>query len=173
MNKMKHLLFTLSLSLMIGGVIQAQKIAVVDINAVLSELPEYIAAQQEIDRIAADWNQDISREFDKVKSMYNKYQAEQVLLSNEVRAQREDEIKRKEAEVRDLQKRKFGPEGELFLKRREIVNPIQEKVFGAIETYAQDMGFDLIIDKAGSAGVLFVSKDFDKTDLIKRRLGIR
>lgn len=170
---MKHLLFTLSLSLMIGGVIQAQKIAVVDINAVLSELPEYIAAQQEIDRIAADWNQDISREFDKVKSMYNKYQAEQVLLSNEVRAQREDEIKRKEAEVRDLQKRKFGPEGELFLKRREIVNPIQEKVFGAIETYAQDMGFDLIIDKAGSAGVLFVSKDFDKTDLIKRRLGIR
>lgn len=173
MKNIKHLLFAMSLLTMTTGVLSAQKIAVVDINAVLSELPEYIAAQQEIDRIAADWNQDISREFDKVKSMYNKYQAEQVLLSKEVRAQREEEIKQKEAEVRELQKRKFGPEGELFLKRREIINPIQEKVFGAIETYARDMGFDLIIDKAGSAGVLFVSQDFDKTELIKRRLGIR
>ncbi len=151
----------------------AQKIAVIDINAVLAELPEYIQAQQEIDRIAADWNQEIAGEFDKVKSMYNKYQAEEVLLSDEVRAQREEEIKNKEREVRDLQKRKFGPEGELFLKRREIINPIQEKVFAAIETYALDMGYDIVLDKAGSAGVLFVGDEFDKTDLIKRRLGIR
>ncbi len=151
----------------------SQKIAIVDINAVLTELPEYISAQQEIDKIAADWNQNVAQEFDKVKSMYNKYQAEQVLLSDEVRAQREEEIRQKEKEVRELQKRKFGPEGELFLKRREIVNPIQDKVFGAIESYALDMGFDVIFDKSGSAGVLFVGEKFDKTDIIKRRLGIR
>ena len=169
----KKALGTLLLGVIFTGMLYAQKVAVVDINAVLAELPEYINAQQEIDKIAADWNQEISKEFDKVKSMYNKYQAEQVLLSNEVRDQLEEEIMQKEAEVRELQKRKFGPEGELFLKRREIINPIQEKVFAAIETYAQDMGFDLIIDKAGSAGVLFVSDEFDKTDLIKRRLGIR
>ena len=153
--------------------LSAQKIAIVDINAVLAELPEYISAQQEIDKIAADWNQDIAREFDEVKSMYNKYQAEQVLLSDEVRAQREEDIRLKEKEVRELQKRKFGPEGELFLKRREIINPIQDKVFSAIETYALDMGFDVIFDKSGSAGVLFVGDKFDKTDIIKRRLGIR
>jgi outer membrane protein len=173
MNKLKTIISLMSLCLLMQISINAQKIAVIDINAVLSELPEYISAQQEIDKIAADWNQDIAREFDKVKSMYNKYQAEQVLLSDEVRAQREDEIKQKEAQVRELQKRKFGSEGELFLKRREIVNPIQEKVFAAIETYALDMGVDLILDKAGSAGVLFVGEEFDKTDLIKRRLGIR
>lgn len=173
MKNIKTILSTLGLMMLLITTSFAQKIAVIDINAVLSELPEYIAAQQEIDKIAADWNQDIAQEFDKVKSMYNKYQAEQVLLSDEVRAQREDEIMQKETEVRDLQKRKFGSEGELFLKRREIINPIQEKVFAAIETYALDMGVDLILDKAGSAGVLFVGDEFDKTDLIKRRLGIR
>lgn len=173
MNKIQTLLGAIVLTLLMSQGVKAQKIAIVDINAVLTELPDYISAQQEIDKIAADWNQDIAREFDKVKSMYNKYQAEQVLLSTEVRAQREEEIAQKERQVRELQKRKFGPEGELFLKRREIINPLQDKVFGAIETYALDMGFDIVLDKAGSAGVLFVGDKFDKTDIIKRRLGIR
>jgi len=145
--------FVFSVFLISSGM--AQKIAIVDINAVLTELPEYLEAQTELDKIAAEWNQDIANEYDKIKSLYNKYQAEQVLLSDEVRAQREDEIMQKEAQVRELQKRKFGQEGELFLKRREIINPIQERVFGAI------------------AGVLFASDEFDKTALIKRRLGIR
>jgi len=161
------------LSLLMSFTSYAQKIAVVDINAVLQELPEYLNAQQDIDKIAAEWNQEIAGEYDKIKSLYNKYQAEQVLLSDEVKAQREEEIMQKEKIVRELQKRKFGSEGELFLKRREIINPIQEKVFGAIESFALDRGYDLVLDKAGSAGVLFVGDDFDKTDLIKRRLGIR
>ena len=151
----------------------AQKIAVIDINAVLQELPEYLSAQQQLDEIAATWNQEIAAEYDKIKSLYNKYQAEQVLLSEEVKQQREEEIMQKEKIVRELQKRKFGAEGELFLKRREIVNPIQERVFAAIEEFAVDRGYDLVLDKAGSAGVLFVGEDYDKTDLIKRRLGIR
>lgn len=166
-------LFALFFAAFLSTTTFAQKIAVIDINAVLTELPEYTQAQQELDRIAAEWNQEIAAEYDKIKSLYNKYQAEQVLLSDEVKQQREDEIMQKERIVRELQKRKFGPEGELFLKRREIVNPIQEKVFAAIESFALDRGYDLVLDKAGSAGVLFVGDEFDKTDLIKRRLGIR
>ena len=166
-------LSTLILATLFFVGLHAQKIAVVDITAVLQELPEYVSAQQELDRIAAEWNQEIAGEYDKIKSLYNKYQAEQVLLSDEVKAQREEEIMQKEQMVRELQKRKFGSEGELFLKRREIINPIQDKVFAAIETFALDRGYDLVLDKAGSAGVLFVGDDFDKTDLIKRRLGIR
>ena len=164
---------TLVAALILTCSVYAQKIAVIDINAVLQELPEYITAQEELDRIAAEWNQEIAAEYDKIKSLYNKYQAEQVLLSEEVQQQREEEIMSKEKMVRELQKRKFGSEGELFLKRREIINPIQEKVFGAIEQFALDRGYDLVLDKAGSAGVLFVGEEFDKTDLIKRRLGIR
>ena len=164
---------SLIVALLMNYALSAQKIAVIDINAVLQELPEYITAQDELDRIAAEWNQEIAAEYDKIKSLYNKYQAEQVLLSEEVQAQREEEIMSKERMVRELQKRKFGSEGELFLKRREIINPIQEKVFAAIEQFALDRGYDLVLDRAGSAGVLFVGEDYDKTDLIKRRLGIR
>lgn len=172
MNRIKTI-STILLGSLLWISTNAQKIAVVDINAVLQELPEYASAQQELDKVAAEWNQEIAGEYDKIKSLYNKYQAEQVLLSDEVKSQREEEIMQKEKMVRDLQKRKFGSEGELFLKRREIINPIQEKVFAAIETFALDRGYDLVLDKAGSAGVLFVGEEFDKTDLIKRRLGIR
>ncbi|MEL6122793.1 MAG: OmpH family outer membrane protein [Bacteroidota bacterium] len=172
---MTKYLLTLALAVFLIGApsIQAQKIAVIDINAVLTDLDEYKEAQVRLDKIAAEWNQEIAAEYDKIKSLYNKYQAEQVMLSEEVRAQREEEIMQKEKQVRELQKRKFGQEGELFLKRREIINPIQERVFAAIETFAVDRGYDIILDKSGEAGVLFAGGDYDKTDLIKRRLGIR
>lgn len=148
---------------------QAQRIAVVDINAVLSAVPEYKVAEAEIDRIAAEWRQEVSKEYDKIKSLYNKYQAEQVLLSDDAKTEKENEIIKKEEEVRELQKLKFGPDGELFKKRQQMVTPIQDKVFTAINDYAADRGYDLIFDKAGSAGLLFTSPDFDKTeDIIKK-----
>ena len=171
--KIRNTILSLVICAALWVTADAQKIAVVDISAVLQELPEYITAQQQLDEIAAEWNQEIANEYDKIKSLYNKYQAEQVLLSDEVKDQRQDEIMQKEQMVRELQKRKFGGEGELFLKRRELINPIQDKVFAAIETFALDRGYDLVLDKAGSAGVLFVGNEYDKTDLIKRRLGIR
>ena len=80
--------------------------------------------------------------------MYNKYQAEQVLLSDDIRKQREQEIMDKEAAVRELQKRRFGPEGDLFKKRQDLVSPVQSKVFAAIEDFANDRGYDIIFDKA-------------------------
>lgn len=150
--------------------LSAQRIAVVDINAVLSEMTEYKAAQTLIDETAAQWRQEISKEQDKVKSLYNKYQAEQVLLTDEVKKQREEEIVAKEGEVREMQKRRFGPDGDLFKKRQQMVAPIQDKVFATIEAYAADRGFDIIIDKAGSAGLLFVKPEFDKTEDIKKKL---
>jgi outer membrane protein len=151
----------------------SQKIALVDINDVLSNMPEYKAAQTELDQLSATWRQEIAVEFDKVKSMYNKFQAEQVLLSAEEKIKKEDEIVKKEAEVRDLQKRKFGPEGELFTKRQEMVAPIQEKVFSAIELYAAEKGFDIIFDKGGATGLLFSTAEYDKTGDLKKKLGIK
>jgi outer membrane protein len=170
---MKNLLIISALAFASTFGLSAQKIAIVDINAILADMPAYQKAQEELDKVAAEWRQEIAQEYDNIKSLYNKYQAEQVLLSDEVKKQREDEIMDKEKDVRALQKGKFGPEGELFLMRRELVNPIQEKVFDAIEQYALESSYDLILDKAGSAGVLFVSEEYDKTDLIRRRLSIR
>lgn len=166
---MKKIIYTLAFVAIALVSSNAQRIAIVDINAVLDAVPEYKVAQAEIDRIAAEWRQEISKEYDKIKSLYNKYQAEQVLLSEDAKVERENEIIKKEEEVRELQKLKFGPEGELFKKRQQMVTPIQDKVFSAINDYAADRGFDLIFDKSGSAGLLFTSAEFDKTeDIIKR-----
>ena len=148
----------------------AQRVAIVDVASILEELSDYQNAQRELDKVSAEWQQEIAQEYDKIKSMYNKYQAEQVLLSDEARAQKEDEIVKKEQEVRELQKRRFGPEGDLFRKRQELVSPIQDKVFAAIEEYATNKGFDLILDKSSTGGILFTSEEFDKTEEIKRKL---
>lgn len=150
-----------------------QRVAIVDVSGILESLPSYQQAQAEVDKVSAKWRQDISIEYDKIKSMYNKYQAEMVLLSEEVKIEREDEIMEKEREVRELQKRRFGPEGDLFRKRQELVSPIQEEVFSAVEDYAKVKGYDLIFDKTSAAGLLYANEEYDKTEEIKRELGIR
>lgn len=142
---------------------QAQRIAVVDISQVLESVSDYQKAQQELDRIASQWRQEIAQQYDEIKGMYNKYQAEQVLLSDEARRQREDEIMNKEQQVRDMQRDRFGPEGALFKRRQELVQPIQDKVYRAIETYADNRGYDFIFDKGGAAGLIFSKPDYDKT----------
>jgi len=151
----------------------AQKIAIVDISDVLENMPQFKEAERTLDKIAADWQQEIAQELDKVKSMYNKYQAEQVLLSEDIKKQREDEILNKEKSVRELQRRKFGPEGELFEKRQQLVSPVQDQVFSAIEEYASEKGYDIMLDKSAASGILFASDTYEKTEAIKAKLGIR
>ncbi|MEP7268878.1 MAG: OmpH family outer membrane protein [Saprospiraceae bacterium] len=151
----------------------AQKIAIVDITQVLENLPEYKKAQEQLDQITATWKQEIAESRDKIKVMYNKYQAEQVLLSNDQRKTKEDDIMAKEKEVMEMQKSKFGPEGSLFMKRQELVQPIQDKVYKAIQDYATTKGLDLILDKGSSAGVIFSNPGLDKTGDILKKLGIQ
>jgi outer membrane protein len=170
---MRKLGFFVTLMLFMSFSIQAQKIAVVDISAILEASDDYSNAQRQLDKISADWRQEISIQLDEIKSLYNKYQAEQVLLSDDIRKQREQEIMDKEAAVRELQKRRFGPEGDLFKKRQDLVSPVQSKVFAAIEDFANDRGYDIIFDKGGSTGLLFANGEYDKTEDIKKRLGIK
>ena len=149
---------------------QAQRIATVDMNTILESIQEYQDAQKELDRIAATWQQDIAKMYDEIKSMYNRYQAEQVLLSDDERNQREEEIMQKERQVREYQKAKFGPEGELFQRRKELVQPIQDRVYAAIEEYANERGYDFIFDKGSTAGLIFNNAEYDITDEILKRL---
>ena len=159
----------IALIMLVGISLQAQRIAIVDINTVLGSMQDYTIAEKEIDRVAAEWRQEIAQEYDKIKSMYNKYQAEQVLLTDDVKKERENEIIKKEEEVREMQKLRFGPEGELFKKRQQMVAPIQDKVFTAIQNYAAERGYDLIFDKSSNTGLLFANPEFDKTeDIIKK-----
>ena len=166
----KKILAVLSMALFLAVSANAQRIAYVDVNTILESISDYQSAQQELDKLASSWRQEIAQEYDKIKGLYNRYQAEQVLLSDEARKQREDEIMEKEKEVRDLQKNKFGPEGELFKRRQELVRPIQDKVFAAIEEYANERGYDFIFDKSGSTGMIFSNPQYDKTSDIMDKL---
>ena len=166
MNKITFLFLLLTLGTM--TTLRAQRVAIVDITKVLEEMPDYRNAQTELDNISAQWRQEIALEYDQIKAMYNKYQAEQVLLTEDARKKKEEEIMEREKGVRDLQKEKFGPEGALFRKRQDLVQPIQERVYAAIKTYAEDRGFDFIFDKGGSSGLIFSNAEFDKTDDIIR-----
>ena len=166
----KYFVLALGFLFVFSTAATAQRIAYVDVDRILESFPEYKTAQDELDRIAAKWRQDIAQEYDIIKGLYNRYQAEQVLLSEDARRQREDEIMNREKEVRDLQKARFGPEGELFRRRQEMVRPIQERVYRAIESYATERGYDFIFDKSGAAGIIFFSPAYDKTDDILNRL---
>ena len=168
---MKKYILSFAAVLMLGlSNLSAQRIAVVDINVVLESLGEYQSAQKELDRIAADWRQEIASEYDAIKSMYNKYQAEQVLLSDEVRHQREEEIVNREKAVRERQKQRFGPDGALFKRRQQMVQPIQDRVYSAIEDFASDQDYDLILDKGSATGILFANPRFDKTEDLMKKL---
>lgn len=153
-----------------GTQLHAQKIASIDMERILTSITEYQDAQEQLDQLAAKWQQEINQEYDKIKGMYNKYQAEQVLLSEEQKQQREDEIIAKEKAVRDMQRERFGPEGALFQRRQELVKPIQDAVYEAVENYANTRGYDFIFDRAGAAGIIFSSDTYDKTDDILRAL---
>ena len=153
--------------------VNAQRFAIVDVSDILNKTSEYQTAQNELDKVAANWRQEIAEQYDEIKSLYNKYQAEQVLLSDQARTEREEAIMSKEKQVRELQKQRFGPEGDLFRRRQELVQPIQDKVYTAIEEYANNRGYDAIFDKSGSAGIIFANDELDKTDDILRELNLK
>ncbi len=163
---MKKILLSAATMLFLTLSMNAQKIAIIDVNQVLNALPDYKKAQEDLDKIAQKWRSDIAQQQDVIKGMYSKYQAEQVLLSDDARKKREDEIMAKEKDAREVQRTKFGPEGELFKKRQELVKPIQDKVYAAIEKFANEKGYDLVLDKSSSAGLIFANATYDKTLMI-------
>lgn len=153
---------------------QAQmKIAFVDTKYILENMPEYTDAQNELNAASAEWQSEIEDRYASIERMYKAYQAEAVLLTEEMRQKREDEIVRKETEAKDLQKKRFGVEGDLFKKRQELIQPIQEQIFNAIREYANEGGYEAVLDKSGSSGVLYSNSKYDKSDKILRKMGIR
>ncbi len=160
----KKAIFTLSFAFLAVFALQAQKVASVDVTRILESQSDYISAQAQLDELASKWKREIEVEYDKIKGLYNRYQAEQVLLSDEVSRQREEEIISKEKQVREMQKDKFGPEGALFQKRQQLVQPIQDRVYAAIEKFANEKGFDFILDRSSASGIIFANDRYDKTD---------
>ena len=151
----------------------AQRYAVIDSKYILEKLPEYKESQTKLDQFSAQWQQEIEKKQADLDKMYKDYDAEQVMLADNLKKKREDELFNKEKEVRDLQKKRFGFEGDLFKKRQELIKPIQDKVYVAIQKLAVDKSYDFILDKSEGITVIFADPKLDKSDDVLKFLGVK
>lgn len=151
--------------------LQAQKIGYVDTEYILQNIPEYQDAQNEIEELSKQWQQEIEDKYDKIDQMYKDYQADAVLLPEDLRQKREQEIVDFEQEVKALQKKRFGNEGDLFKKRQELIKPIQEKIFNAIEEIANTKNYGFIFDKASGPVIMYVDSKYDISDEVLDQIG--
>ncbi len=169
---MKKLMFLLMFTVGLVSLATAQRYCVIDSKYILENLPEYKQAQAKLDEISAQWQKEIDAKLQEVDRMYKTYQSEQVMLSDDMKKKREEEIIKKEKEAKDLQKKKFGYEGELFKKRQELVKPVQDKVYNAVQKLAASKAYDVIFDKSADLSVFYADNKIDKSDEILKELGI-
>jgi len=170
---MKKLLFLTVCSMLLATASQAQRYAVIDSKYILEKLTDYKDAQKKLDQFSEQWQQEIDQKQALVDKMIKDYDAEQVMLSDELKKKREDELYNKEKELRDLQKKRFGFEGDLFKKRQELIKPIQDKVYNAVQKLAVDRQYDFILDKSEGITVIFADPKLDKSDEVLKNLGVK
>jgi outer membrane protein len=151
--------------------VSAQKYAYVDTEYILDNIPEYKDAQSQLDELAEEYKNEIENARTEIDRMYKAFQAEVVLMPEDIKQKKEEEIRNKEAEVKELQNKRFGLDGDLFLKREELIKPIQEKIYNAIEDIAIDKNYAFVFDKAGSLTMLYVSSKFDISDDVLDAVG--
>ena len=149
----------------------AQKIGYVDTEYILNQIPEYKAAKAELDKSSGDWQKEIEVKYSEIDKLYKAYQAEQILLTDDLKKKRENEIINREKEAKDLQKQRFGVDGDLFKKRMELVKPVQDKVYNAVKSVAEKGGIAIIFDKASDMMMLYANPKYDKSDDILQFLG--
>jgi outer membrane protein len=151
----------------------AAKFGYVDTDYILGQIPEYKAAQSELDKTSAQWQKEIDGKYTEIDKLYKAYQADAILLTDDMKNKRQNEIINKEKEVKDLQKQRFGVDGELYKKRQELVKPIQDKVYNAIKAVAEKAGLGFILDKAGQVAILYANNKYDKSDDVLIYLGYK
>ena len=161
----------LGLALVVGYHANAQKFAYIDTDYVLLHLPEYSDAQGQLNQMAVDWQVEIEMKLDAVERLEMAYRAERVLLTQEMRGKREEEIDTKRREARELQKAKFGVEGELFQKRQELIQPVQEQIFQVLKDLSSSRGYMVIFDKAKDSNMLYTNPKYDISDRVIKELG--
>lgn len=152
--------------------IQAQKFAYVDSKYILENMPEYKAASMQLNNISIRWQSEIDAKIAGLKTKRDAYEAEKVLLTDEMRAQKETQLDEWQNEILELQRKRFGPKGDLFQKQAELIQPIQDKVYQTIQTYAENKNYGMIFDKAGSTTIMYGNDRFDISDNILLEMGI-
>ena len=151
----------------------AQRMAYVDSDYILKHMPEYASAQKQLAALSDQWQKEVDNRFGEIDRLYKAYQADQVLLTPDMRKRREAEIVDKEKAAKDFQRQKFGPDGELTLKSTAIIKPIQDRVAKAIQGVAEADNLDFIFDKNSEVIMLFANPRYDKSAEVITRLGLK
>lgn len=151
----------------------AQKYAIVDTRYIFEKMPEYKRVQQQIEAQAATWQKEIDVKQAALDKLYNDYDAEESMMSEDLKKKKEDELFKGEKELQALQKKRFGFEGELFKKRQELMEPLQKKVADAINRLARANGYDMVFDKSEGKSIIFADPKLDKSEDILRELRLK
>ena len=172
MQYRKHLLVLLMGLASFFSVEAQTKYAVINTKYILDKIPEYKEADKKLKALGDQWQKEIDDKQMILDKMYKNYEAEQFMLSEDLRKKREDELFVKEKELRDLQKKRFGYEGDLFKERQKLVKPIQDKVYNAVQKMAAARAYDFILDKSEGITIIFADPKLDKSDDVLKELGI-
>jgi outer membrane protein len=151
----------------------AQKYAFVDSEYIKKNIPAFTTAQDQLDKLSKQWEKEVADGYAVVEQMYKSYQSESVLLSQDMKTKREEAIIAKEKEMKDLQNKYFGMEGDLFKKREELVKPIQDEILKAIKGIAVDGSYAVIFDTSSGGNILFANPKFDISDQVLQKLGYK
>ncbi len=167
---MKKILLLLCILIFTGN-IKAQKIAYVDSQFILEHIPEYKQAKEELDNFSYQWQEKIENAYQDIDKLYRAYQTDKVLLTDKMRQDREDEIIQKEKNVKELQQQIFGTDGDLYKKQEELIRPIQNLIYNAIQEYAEQGRYGVIFDKSSDLLMLYADENLDKSEKILDYLG--
>jgi outer membrane protein len=170
-NTLKKLL--IAIAFFAASPVFAQKYAYIDSQYILDNISEYKAANQQLDQLSISWQKEIEAKYSIIDKLYKDYQAEQILLTEDMKKKREQEITNKEKEVKEFQKSKFGYEGELFKKKQELVKPLQDKIYNAVKKIATEQSYAVIFDKSGDLIMLYTNPKYDKSDDILSSMGYK
>lgn len=170
---MKKLLFIISFMIASVSWVSAQRLAYVDSEYVMKHIPEYTAAQKQLDALSTKWQAEVDKEYAAIEDLYQAYQKDQASLNADMRRRREDEIVNKEKQVKELQRQKFGFEGDLYKERVRLIEPLQNRVNQAIADLAKTDSLDLVLDKQSEVAILFANPALDKSDVIITKLGLK
>lgn len=170
---MKKATVILSLALISFVSAYSQKYAFVDTEYILNNIPNYKAAQEEIDKLSTQYENEVKTLYEAIDKMYKEYQAEKVLLTDEMKSKREEQIITKEREAKKAQNEYFGEEGLLFKKRQELVKPIQDEVYNAVKDLANEGGYAVIFDSASGPVMLYTNPRYDVSDQVLQQLGYK
>lgn len=170
---MKKLILTFVFVMAAGLAAMAQRFVYVDSEYILKHIPEYNSAQKQLDALSEQWQKEVDTRFAEVEKLYKAYQADQVLLTDDMRKRRENEIIDKEKEAKEFQRLKFGFEGELFQQRSKLIKPIQEKVAKAIQGLAEAQQLDVVFDKGSDIMMLYANPRLDRSNEVITRLGYK